>query len=239
MHVRGVLLLAASALLAAASLGGACTIDPECDDGNVCNGAETCASGACQPGTAVPNGASCSDQNVCNGAETCQGGACYPGYPQICGNYPGTVAWCDPLVGCRYQLRTGFDRCDIPSTAALAFALAKDACSCNESPTHGQYVRCIAQAAAVQSLPRNCKGLVKRCAARSTCGKPTGFVTCCFARPGVCDGGRCQDGDTPCSGDEDCPPRNRCTVKSSAAACVARGGSPSGGSCCDVVCGLP
>lgn len=239
MHVRDILLMAGSVLLAAASLGRACTTDADCDDGSVCNGIETCSAGACQPGTPLPDGASCSDQNGCNGAETCLAGTCYPGYPVVCGNIPGTISWCDPLVGCNYQLRAAFDGCDAPSSAAFSFAMAKRRCPCDENTTHGEYVRCFAREVAESVLPRNCRGLVKRCAKRSTCDKPDGFVTCCFARPGSCDGSLCQDGVTPCSGGEDCPPRNRCSVKPSAEACTARGGSPSGGSCCDVMCGLP
>jgi hypothetical protein len=99
---------------------------------------------------------------------------------------------------------------------------------------------CVAREVADDGLPRNCRGLVKRCVARSTCGKPGDSVTCCVAGPGWCDGGLCQDGVTPCSRAGDCPPRKRCSVKPSAAACIARGGTPGGGgSCCDAPCLLP
>ncbi|MEE9295816.1 MAG: endonuclease [Phycisphaerae bacterium] len=71
----------------------ACTIDPDCDDGLFCNGAETCVASACQAGTNpcddgvactddtcdevfdtctnTPNDANCDDGLFCNGAETC------------------------------------------------------------------------------------------------------------------------------------------------------------------------
>ena len=41
--------------------GGGCTSDPECDDGDACNGAETCVGGSCQNGTPPPcqNGDGC------------------------------------------------------------------------------------------------------------------------------------------------------------------------------------
>jgi len=39
----------------------ACTIDADCQDGNLCNGAETCAASVCQPGTPV----NCDDSDVC------------------------------------------------------------------------------------------------------------------------------------------------------------------------------
>ena len=41
--------------------GGGCTTDPDCDDGDPCNGAEACVGGSCQGGTAPPcqNGDGC------------------------------------------------------------------------------------------------------------------------------------------------------------------------------------
>jgi len=46
-----------------------------------------------------------------------------------------------------------------------------------------QYVSCVAQEAnANTSLPKECGGEVKKCAARSICGKQAkGFVTCSSA----------------------------------------------------------
>ncbi len=41
--------------------------DPACDDGNPCNGVETClASHACAPGTPLANGASCGTNEICD-----------------------------------------------------------------------------------------------------------------------------------------------------------------------------
>src|SRR5690242_14069071 len=93
-------------------------------------------------------------------------------------------------------------RCDDPAAAEAVRASIAAKCVCTSSTNHGQYVSCVARAVrdAVHSgaLPTNCKGTVTRCAARSTCGKKTGFVTCCFASPGTCDPttGRCQDRTT-------------------------------------------
>jgi hypothetical protein len=56
---------------------------------------------------------------------------------------------------------------------------------CSNASNHGAYVSCVAGVAKMLSsgtnptLPKNCKGAVKKCAAHSTCGKP-GEVTCCF-----------------------------------------------------------
>ena len=55
---------------------------------------------------------------------------------------------------------------------------------CAAATNHGAYVSCVAGVADARSktdpslLPKNCKGKVNKCAAKSTCGKP-GFVTCC------------------------------------------------------------
>src|SRR5262245_13454190 len=112
-------------------------------------------------------------------------------------------------------------------------------CVCTAATNHGQYVKCVThevKTAVANGLPTNCKGAVVRCAARSTCGKP-GFVTCCRALPGSCDNdGVCQDGTTVCSADADCPARTKCSTKKDSDHCVAAGGSPGTGSCCDAVC---
>jgi hypothetical protein len=61
----------------------ACTSDPECNDGNVCNGAETCntGSGLCEPGTPLGDGALCDAGTgvTCTFIDTCQAGVCVPG----------------------------------------------------------------------------------------------------------------------------------------------------------------
>ncbi len=105
---------------------------------------------------------------------------------------------------------------------ADARAGVRASCDCNV-PTHGEYVSCAAAIADAHAmaglLPMNCKGNVKKCAARSTCGKP-GFVTCCR---------------TTASG------RTKCGTKSNSDKCTA----PSGGtacvgqftSCCDACSG--
>jgi len=73
-----------------------------CDDGNVCNGTETCdsATGNCQPGTPLV----CNDGNVCNGTETCNPTTgCQPGTPLVCndGNVCNGTETCNPTTGCQ------------------------------------------------------------------------------------------------------------------------------------------
>src|SRR5262245_4332952 len=148
------------------------------------------------------------------------------------------------LLGFAMSLGTAraYAACDNPAMAEQVRAQIATTCICNSATNHGRYVSCVAHAvrdAVANGLPTNCKGAVTRCAARSTCGKKSGFVTCCSASSGTCENGVCQDGVTACSGDPNCPPRTRCSVKSSSDRCTAQGGSPGTGSCCDAVCTVP
>ena len=70
-----------------------------CDDGDACNGVETCvpATGACLPGAPV----TCGDGDACNGLEVCNAAAtCVAGPPPVVddGN-PCTLDACDPTAG--------------------------------------------------------------------------------------------------------------------------------------------
>ncbi len=49
-----------------------CTIDCQCDDGEFCNGDETCDTGSCIAGTPADDGTPCGDGNECHG------GVCLP-----------------------------------------------------------------------------------------------------------------------------------------------------------------
>ena len=62
---------------------------------------------------------------------------------------------------------------------------ASSTCPCASATKHGAYVKCVGGVADMlssgtsPSLPKSCKGAVKKCAAHSTCGK-RGAVTCCL-----------------------------------------------------------
>ena len=59
--------------------GGGCTSDAECDDGDACNGAETCVGGSCQAGTPPPcqNGDGCCPDGCDSGNDDdCAAGGC-------------------------------------------------------------------------------------------------------------------------------------------------------------------
>ena len=77
-----------------------CNVDPDCEDGLFCNGAETCVAGACQAGSNPCPGqscdedldtcgpcqvdADCDDGLFCNGDETCDAGTCQDGSAPNC-----------------------------------------------------------------------------------------------------------------------------------------------------------
>ncbi|MGH7895054.1 MAG: hypothetical protein ACREQL_10310, partial [Candidatus Binatia bacterium] len=103
------------------------------------------------------------------------------------------------------------------SKVAAARATADQQChdlgdGCDNAKNHGSYVSCVAHTAkdlstgTSPSLPRTCKGAVKKCAANSTCGK-AGAVTCYRT---------------------DAKGRTKCSIKSSGSLCTA----PAGGSVC-------
>ena len=117
-----------------------------------------------------------------------------------------------------------FAACTDPAAVAATRAAADQACTsmamgCSTAKSHGEYVSCVAHQAkaAVKAgtLPKQCKGTVVKCAAKSTCGKP-GFVTCCRTT---------KKGNTACA---ITPHAARCRAPKHGAACV--GSVPS---CCD------
>ncbi len=88
-------------------------------------------------------------------------------------------------------------------------------CSCASAANHHRYVACAVGVArrrvASGLLSKSCTRSVKRCAAKSVCGK-RGAVTCCLTRKGS----------------------TRCKIKKKAATCLAKGGCVGlFSSCCD------
>ena len=76
-----------------------CADSAACDDGNPCNGVETCNNGTCTPGPSIQ----CDDGNTCNGVETCDpaSGSCLPGTVLSCDDTnPCTDDTCNPSAGC-------------------------------------------------------------------------------------------------------------------------------------------
>ena len=123
-------------------------------------------------------------------------------------------------------------------------AEVNSSCTCTQdgSSNHGQYVSCVAHAvkriADRGDMPTNCKGKIKRCAARSVCGKP-GFLVCNIPVFGACDltTGTCVgDATRTCATDAECT-TTRCKIKSSPEGCENAGGTPVlGATTCCVDC---
>ena len=130
-----------------------CTVDPDCDDGAFCNGAETCVGGSCQAGTPfncndgiactvdscdegtdscdyVANNANCDDGLFCNGAESCSA---------TLDCRAGTAPNCDDGVGCTDDsCNEGTDSCDNIANNASC----DDGLFCNGSETCNATLDC-------------------------------------------------------------------------------------------------
>lgn len=111
-----------------------------CDDGNPCNGKETCNlnTGSCTSGKIPVAGTSCGDGNMCNGAEACDGaGACVGSRALVCNDgKPCTTDSCAPATGCVHtpvavgtacsdgNLCNGAETCDSAGVCQPGTALA-------------------------------------------------------------------------------------------------------------------
>lgn len=78
-------------------LGPGCSTNGDCDDGNVCNGSETCVGGSCQAGTPL----NCNDGNACT-TDSCNTSTGCVNTPINCDDGdPCTADSCDPGSGCQ------------------------------------------------------------------------------------------------------------------------------------------
>jgi hypothetical protein len=109
-------------------------------------------------------------------------------------------------------------------------------CPCTGQSNHGRYVSCVAHIVndlVAEGLPTNCKGKLKRCAARSVCGKQEkGFSTCTTFEYGTCvideitAAGACDfDPMVACAVDTDCVESSRCKITRRPERCTENGGS--------------
>ncbi|TMA87181.1 MAG: hypothetical protein E6J77_10235 [Deltaproteobacteria bacterium] len=84
--------------------GGPCPGQPDgtsCDDGDPCNGEETCQAGICRHGPRVADGTACDTDNACRAAGSCQAGACVPGALVPDGTPCPSADACDGLRVCQ------------------------------------------------------------------------------------------------------------------------------------------
>ena len=130
--------------------------------------------------------------------------------------------------------------------ARCAVQAAIDAqCPCAAASNHGRHVSCVAHVVKKLSddgeIPIQCRGKIKRCAARSVCGKE-GFVTCQIPVTGTCDLTTltCVENATLlCATDADCVVATKCKTKRSADHCLASGGTVGAGTSCCASCTTP
>jgi len=140
-----------SGLYACNPLGTAYVKDADCDDGDSCNGVETCAEGACLAG----EGLTCSDDNPCTSDECsaltgcvfedisgpcddgsactngdgCIGGSCVGGVPLSCDDDDlCTVDSCSPETGCVNESIPEGDPCDDGDACTLGEACLGGLC---------------------------------------------------------------------------------------------------------------
>jgi hypothetical protein len=191
-----------------------------CDDGDVCNGLETCdpGTGACIPGTALVcedgnlctddacdpvsgcvyenNTVSCNDSNACTTEDQCGGGECLGGQPLNCndGNICTDDA-CNPASGCVYGANT---------------APCNDGNACTSGDTCGD-------GACLGGLPLNCND--GNVCTDDACDSATGCAYIANVAP-CDDGNACTTGDR-CAGEVcasggpvNCDDANLCTADS-------------------------
>ncbi len=196
-----------------------CAGDMDCDDGNVCNGRETCAAGACQPGpalvcddgvactqdacdprvgcTAVPDNARCDDGVFCNGSEVCSLAVrgCSGGVPVRCDDAnPCTTDACDERSrACIVTGRTDDDRDGFPPVRCPG---GTDCDDTNPTVNPGAAEVCL------DGRDNNCNGRLD-CAEPSCAMQPV----CAACTPTGPEGppGTCRDGrDNDCNRLADC-----------------------------------
>src|SRR5262245_38724142 len=218
--------------------------DQLCDDGNACNGVETCGGAAgCQPGTPL----SCDDGNACNGVETCDpASGCKAGTPLTCddGNACNGTETCDPASGCKAGTPL---TCD-------------DGNACNSIETRGPASGCHAGTPLTCDAGNACNG-VETCDPASGChaGTPlscddhnacNGVETCDPASG--CHAGTplsCDDHNA-CNGLETCDPAsgchagtpltcghgNACTLETGCTPCASKADCDDGDQCTTDTC---
>jgi hypothetical protein len=208
--------------------GTPCSNDAQCQDGNLCNGVETCTLGICKPGTPVdcndgigctvdscnpatgvcahtPNDAFCNDGLVCNGAETCSAqSGCVAGTPVNCDDgIACTIDDCnEPNGACTHQpddslcshgkLCNGIETCDVVKgcqPAAAPFVCPSTGVACAPAV-------CDPVLNACKPIPDDSK-----CPCGQTCSATLGCGNFCQVK--TCQGkvyqcGDCLDNDGDC-----------------------------------------
>ncbi|RMD86211.1 MAG: hypothetical protein D6815_00350 [Candidatus Dadabacteria bacterium] len=153
-----------------------CATNADCDDGNVCNGKETCHEGRCQAGAPLV----CDDGLYCNGVERCD---------PATGCVPGTSP-CEDGVACT------IDECN-EETHECAHTPADERCD-DGNACNGRE-RCDLLTGCLPGDPIDCGALDSVCGT-GACDPATGQ---CIVIPAN-EGGSCDDGDDVCTVEDRC-----------------------------------
>jgi hypothetical protein len=170
-----------------------CTGSSDCDDGLFCNGAETCVSGGCAPGTAP----SCGDTTACT-TDLCDETA------NLCRNVPNDAACaanetCVAGTGCVPEC-TGSDDCDDGLFCNGAETCVSGGCVAGTAPSCGDTTACTTDLCdETANLCRNVPNDAA-CAANETCVAGTGCVPECTGNDDCDDGLFCNGAETCTSG---------------------------------------
>jgi uncharacterized repeat protein (TIGR01451 family) len=135
-----------------------------CSDGDVCNGAEVCVAGSCQPGAApscddgnscttdscdatagclhtpLADGTACDDGSACTQADSCQAGSCVGASPVVCTALDECHAAgaCDPATGvCSNPAALDGTACDDGNACTTGDACHAGACTSTAIPGCG------------------------------------------------------------------------------------------------------
>ena len=186
-------------------VGGPCESAADCDDGNPCNGIETCSATGCIPGTPLE----CDDGDACNGVETCGPAGCQSGTPMDCND--GVSCSVDSCSGgsCRHVADNS--RCDpgytcMPSRrGCIKSACSESPCSITDACGCGAGQACYASAGStVACMTTGSLSHGARCSADNACVAGT---LCLASSPGA---GLCRKS---CKADADCPgSASRCAL---------------------------
>ncbi len=177
-----------------------CADNAECDDGNPCNGAETCVDAVCQAGTAVncdagftcnaadgtcdcDDDASCDDGDACNGAETCgANGECVAGTDVVCDESDlCNPEVCDPTDG-------SCDATPVVCDDGFTCNDADGSCDCDDDAACDDGAFCTGAETCVDG---ECSSAGSPCNADQTCNEETD----------ACEGGAACEDDADCEDD--------------------------------------
>ena len=237
-----------------------CVKDADCDDGNACNGQETCGAaklcqagaavvcatssdaclnnvcvaetGACEP-EPVSDGAVCDDADACTTSDTCQAGVCKGAEPVVCAplSQCHLAGTCDKITGA----------CSNPEKPKNSSCNDGNACTATDTCQAGG---CVGSALVSCSAADQCHDVGVCDTGTGICSKPTKLngVKCNDANP-CTSGDACQDGAcTPtaqvtCTASDSCHTVGSCDVKSGACSNPAKA---DGTSCSDgLTCTTP